>query len=1426
MQFIDDGASYLAIHESKHEFYKTFIKTYIYPNVPPESLKEVKAVIANYVYMSAKARGLAIGEVMPPLYNEVNMRLWMDNEDFFVEKIRSNLKKTLIFSPYVGVVNFIADRLKARGVGAVVVTGSVIKNRQDRLNEFMHSDMIDVLVATHNVAGTGLTLIEASQVFFFGVPFRSAEYDQAANRVYRIGQTSEVYIYKVLLDSSVDKVANITTRQNDIMEWSRNMSNAYTKGAKEQVEFDYDENDYSISESTAIQRACAQYDEYNLKPMFGKETLENEWDDDYDDAYSNDEVEFEESIKRYALPINPAYPNGENMGSVDFSLGSKGYDPRANERYENVKRYSGNIYYADLSQESMETDRKFGIEVPSTNVVFYYDKITSAICQLQYCEPNSEIVEFYCDPSLRGTGVAKKVMKAAIDIYHPKNISVYSDNYPAIMMYTSMGFAIVGEEPDGTGGVVLHLKWDKANAIKSREKYFASVGILEEATLEDKMRLAATRTEPIFICLFHFSSVLSTLIAAVTKDEYSHATISFDTSLKNMYSFGKMYPNNPILGSFVHESLYGPTYDKVVKHAVYVVFVTPKEKETIKKNLDWFIRHSDRLRYNYEGLLKSLFKIPDEDGKKKCMYLCSEFVSMMLKTTGRDFISTPSNLVKPNDFQFYPWCYYLGSGKGRNYDRAAVDKKLREIIEKREAGVEAYLESALLESSESTLAVLKDLNNKLNKFEYGLSAHGEKVVKKNTTGKDYDIKYHLASPEQFLKQEGGICWDFAAYEAHYLKTKFPKIKYTAWYIVFDAMPDYPTHTFLTVKVGDRYILPESSFKRIRGLWEAKNEKDLINFIIYSMGQHTKGLLDHDFYLFKYDPTDSKTYGMRAGEFMSYVEKVGTEVRHSYSSSFDVRRAASSTINESATFGEVKAILDRIPKEEHRFLYRNKYVDSPNTRFREVMYKNPKKKTGGAFLEAYVFPEDPDIAVISIGAEPEARGLGFTDKLVKKALASLKKQGISLVIWRADNDNEHSIALAKRCGFVDKTDRKKNKDKRRFEMRLDESSLVLDESLIFSKDRIELNLSNWAPGKNNILYVTGLSGSGKTTYSEELEKAGEGVIFELDGLFLCYDSSNRGIIKRLEREDDDYKYHTPKSKVTRKQFKRWINSVIRYMHEDPETKYIVEGVQIYEYPGPLVDFAHDPVVIIGTSVLKSIYRRIKRAEGNDRRNQLRELKQMVGYYLDEHKMFTHFVKNATTNESWEESLPTDVDGDDAPHIDGTHKDFMMTTDPMIGDTWDEYDDPITETSTLVPLTMSDGVVIKLRPGNTFYYTAEDLRVFVAWLEESYAQLVRMLRTSEVDARAFANLKIIRAWMTKFYILANPAVAPDNKDYTQIIADNTDKLMRSYMERCVDMGISLDYVNELVEPIFNKKKEHLENLDIIDLANGEQGVIIHL
>ena len=295
IDFVDAGSNYLTVHESKSTIYRTFLKTYVYPNIPDNEMPQVKETMANYVYMSAKARGLAQGEVYPPLYNKVNISLWDEHEDEFIDRIQNNLKKTLIFTPYVSVANHIEERLDARKIGVIKITGSVVKNRMDMINAFRNSDDIEVLVATYNVAGTGLTLIEASQVFFFGVPYRSADFDQAADRVYRIGQTSDVFIYKVLLQSSVANAKNITERQDEIMEWSRSMSNAYTKGAKTQIEFDFD--DIPVDESaTAIQRANAYWGEDNPEPFFGKESYNNKWDDAYDDAYDDDSVTFDESL--------------------------------------------------------------------------------------------------------------------------------------------------------------------------------------------------------------------------------------------------------------------------------------------------------------------------------------------------------------------------------------------------------------------------------------------------------------------------------------------------------------------------------------------------------------------------------------------------------------------------------------------------------------------------------------------------------------------------------------------------------------------------------------------------------------------------------------------------------------------------------------------------------------------------------------------------------------------------------------------------------------------------------------------------------------------------------------------------------------------------------------------------------------------------
>ena len=246
--FIQDGANYQILHESKIDLYRTYLKTYVYPNIKDhQELLRVKDVVSRYVTLISKARGIAVGEILPKLYNEVNIKLWDANKDEFIHMIRECLKKTIIFSPYVSVANHIADSLKNNNIGCVKITGSIKGNtRMDLINKFRNLDDIDVLVATDKTMSTGLTLVEASQMFFFGLPYRAADFDQASNRIYRIGQKSDVKIYKVLLRCEND-ADNITIRQNKILEWSDEMSKAYLSGAKEDsIHYELDEGSTKI----------------------------------------------------------------------------------------------------------------------------------------------------------------------------------------------------------------------------------------------------------------------------------------------------------------------------------------------------------------------------------------------------------------------------------------------------------------------------------------------------------------------------------------------------------------------------------------------------------------------------------------------------------------------------------------------------------------------------------------------------------------------------------------------------------------------------------------------------------------------------------------------------------------------------------------------------------------------------------------------------------------------------------------------------------------------------------------------------------------------------------------------------------------------------------------------------------------------------
>lgn len=211
-------------HELTVKEYMAFIATYIETNrkCPVNLLQKMKQMEATIVKAAKSAMGKAVGEILPPRRNEMYIGLFTNHIDQIVEMIRTRTKKTVIFSIMVPTVEAIWRGLNNVGIKTVMITGET-QNRLGILNQFRNDPDTLCLVATSQTLGVGLTLTEASQMFFFGPPWRSTDFEQACDRIWRIGQTDPVNIWKVILAS---KRKNLSGRMEEILAWSNEMFDA------------------------------------------------------------------------------------------------------------------------------------------------------------------------------------------------------------------------------------------------------------------------------------------------------------------------------------------------------------------------------------------------------------------------------------------------------------------------------------------------------------------------------------------------------------------------------------------------------------------------------------------------------------------------------------------------------------------------------------------------------------------------------------------------------------------------------------------------------------------------------------------------------------------------------------------------------------------------------------------------------------------------------------------------------------------------------------------------------------------------------------------------------------------------------------------------------------------------------------------------
>lgn len=157
------------------------------------------------------------------------------------------------------------------------------------------------------------------------------------------------------------------------------------------------------------------------------------------------------------------------------------------------------------------------------------------------------------------------------------------------------------------------------------------------------------QTKSIYILLTQTGSLFTKTIQRYTEAPYNHVSIAFDISLREVYSFGRKHPRNPLYGGFVKEDVYYGTYRYFPKTTcmLFRLDVSSEELNRVKQVISSFENNKQLYRYNLIGLFGVVVNYPVEI---KNAYFCSQFVAEVLKKSGIDLWNKPSALITPNDF--------------------------------------------------------------------------------------------------------------------------------------------------------------------------------------------------------------------------------------------------------------------------------------------------------------------------------------------------------------------------------------------------------------------------------------------------------------------------------------------------------------------------------------------------------------------------------------------------------------------------------------------------------------------------------------------------------------------------------------------------------------------------------------------------------
>ncbi|GFH62697.1 MAG: SNF2/helicase domain-containing protein, partial [Candidatus Desulfovibrio kirbyi] len=112
--------------------------------------------------------------------------------------------KALVFSQFVRMLHIIRQWLESNEIPFCYLDGAS-KDRLEQVDRFNNSPDIPIFLISLKAGGTGINLTSADYVIHYDPWWNPAVESQATDRTHRIGQTRQVFSYKLICQNTVEE---------------------------------------------------------------------------------------------------------------------------------------------------------------------------------------------------------------------------------------------------------------------------------------------------------------------------------------------------------------------------------------------------------------------------------------------------------------------------------------------------------------------------------------------------------------------------------------------------------------------------------------------------------------------------------------------------------------------------------------------------------------------------------------------------------------------------------------------------------------------------------------------------------------------------------------------------------------------------------------------------------------------------------------------------------------------------------------------------------------------------------------------------------------------------------------------------------------------------------------------------------------------